>query len=151
MRRFSQLLAILIMAAVFLVAGGDTVRAESGHQFFGSALTGSAAVVDGELAHNGAIIAGFDQDGNLFGVSPICKGVWVIELSDPRSVKPVHFSITTGNDGSTFSEDIFPIHGIFRGGRITEVALVLQSGGSDPVKVPGLDCRVSSDLHGNPS
>ena len=105
--------------ALGLVAGALAQAPPSvPNQFFGSASTGSGALVDAEAAADGATVTAWDQDGNSAGTAVIADGTWAISVN-PDDADSVSFSI----DGSSLS-DSFDV----TQGDLTEVALDLTTG-----------------------
>ena len=94
------------------------------HQFFGSQETGSAALLDSEIAADGATVTAWDQDGESAGSATIADSTWMIQV--PPSASSVTFSI----DGSSQSASESVSSGV-----LTEVALDLTSG--DGMMEPG--------------
>jgi hypothetical protein len=122
--------AVVAAAAVSLALVGTALAQGAPpvppHKFFGSDETGSAALLDGEAAADGAVVTATDQDGAEAGTSEIANGTWVIDVDS--SVSSVSFSI----DGSGAS-DSFDISS----GSFSEVTLDLSAGGGGGGTTPG--------------
>ena len=88
------------------------------HQFFGSAGTGSGALLDGEPAADGAAVTAWNADtGDAVGTGTIADGTWLVQV-EADAASSVVFSIDGGS-----TSDPFPIVS----GDLTEVALDLES------------------------
>ena len=113
--------------ALGLVAGALAQAPPSvPHQFFGSASTGSGALVDAEAAADGATVTAWNQDGDSAGTAVIADGTWAIQVS-PDDADSVTFSI----DGSSQSDAITVAQGA-----LTEVALDLTTAPAPPPPPP---------------
>ena len=113
-------LTLALVASAFAQEAPPTVP----HQFYGSAETGSAALLDGEIAADGATVTAWDQDGESAGsatIGDIADSTWMIQV--PATASSVTFSI----DGSSQSESFAVTSGM-----LTPVALDLTSGMAMP-------------------
>ncbi len=86
-------------------------------QFFGSANSGSGAILDGAAADDGSVVTAWNQDDENVGEGTIGDGEWVIGVDSDRATS-VTFSI--GASGQSGSYDVV-------GGGVTEVALDLTT------------------------
>ena len=118
-------LAVVSAAALTLALVANAFAQEAPpvppHQFFGSQETGSVALLDGEIAADGATVTAWDQDGEAVGSATIENSTWMIQV--PPSAGSVTFSI----DGSSQSAP----ESVSSGG-LTEIALDLTSGMAMP-------------------
>ena len=98
------------------------------HQFFGSADTGSGAILDGAAAPDGATVNAVNEAGEAVGSGTIANGTWLIQV-DPAAATSVTFNINGGSASASF-----PV----TSGDLTEVALDLTSTGAPaPPPAPG--------------
>lgn len=96
------------------------------HQFFGSADTGSGAILDGTAAADGSVVTAWNEAGEAVGTATVENGTWLLQV-DPATATSVTFSI----DGGSQSE-AFPV----TSGDLTEVALDLTSTAAPPAAPP---------------
>ncbi len=122
--------AVVAAAAVSLALVGTALAQGAPpvppHKFFGSAETGSEALVDGSAAADGTTVTATDQDGEMAGSSDIANGTWVIDVDS--SAMSVTF--TVGDSGASASFDV-------SSGSFTEVTLDLSTGGGGGGSTPG--------------
>ena len=96
------------------------------HQFFGSAGTGSAALVDGAAAADGAVVTAWNQDGESVGTATLADGTWLLAV-DGADASSVTFSI----DGSAQTPS-FPV----TSGDLTEVTIDVTAAMAAPDALP---------------
>ncbi len=142
-----RVFAVMVAAAVSLAIVGTALAQGAPpvppHKFFGSADTGSAAVLDGEEAADGAEVTAWNQDGDAVGSSVITNGTWVIDVDTTMATS---VSFTIGDSSASGSHDI-------TSGSFDEVSLDLSSGAapSDDGAPSGLPNTGSGGLAGNGS
>ena len=114
--------AVVAAAAVSLALVGTALAQGAPpvppHKFFGSAETGSEALVDGSAAADGTTVTAWDQDGASAGTSDIANGTWVIDVDSSAS----SVTFTVGDSGQSGSFDV-------SSGSFSEVTLDLATGG----------------------
>lgn len=124
--------ALVTLMALFALLGTKIAQGQGGsddipHQFFGSADSGSVALLDGQQAADGLLVTAWNAAENQVGSAVIQNGTWLIDIS-PQSASVVRFKIGTSNFSDT--------HVVVSEG-FTEVALDLQSQpGTDPPPPP---------------
>ncbi len=140
------LVALAVMGA--MAFGLSTASAQPPppppHAFYGDLENGSPATLDGKDIRSGGVVSALNVGGDIVGASPICQGVWFIQV-DPGSATSVRFIISAR--GSYSEESVsFP----WVSGEIEEVDLDLASVGQakDGPPTDGLNC--SSDPMGPP-
>ena len=111
----------VVSAAAVAVAMATSAFAQAPpappHQFFGSADTGSGAILDGAAAADGATVTAWNEDGEAVGTAAIEAGTWLIQV-DSAVASSVTFNIDGGSQSAAF-----PV----TSGDLTEVALDLSS------------------------
>ena len=146
MTRAWRMFAVVAAAAVSLALVGTALAQGAPpvppHKFFGSDETGSAAMLDGEAAADGAVVAAWDQDGEAAGTSEIANGTWVIDVD--ASATSVSFTIDGSGAGDSFDVS---------SGSFSEVTLDLSSGGGGGTTTPptGLPSTGTGGLAGSGS
>ena len=95
------------------------------HQFFGSAGTGSAALVDGAAAADGAVVTAWNQDGESVGTATLADGTWLLAVEADAS------SVTFSIDGSAQTPS-FPV----TSGDLTEVTIDVTAAMAAPAALP---------------
>ena len=118
MRRvaFVFLIALLTLLPLTLAA-----QALPPHKFFGSASTGSPALLNGGPAADGATVIAVNQDGRAVGRGLVTNGTWAVDV-DPLSAQTVYFVIGASSGSA--------LHAVESGG-FTEVALSLSASDSN--------------------
>ena len=111
----------VVSAAAVAVAMATSAFAQAPpappHQFFGSADTGSGAILDGAAAADGATVTAWNEAGQAVGTAAIEAGTWLIQV-DSAVASSVTFNIDGGSQSAAF-----PV----TSGDLTEVALDLSS------------------------
>ena len=107
-------LAVVSAAALTLALVANAFAQEAPpvppHLFYGSAETGSAALLDGEIAADGATVTAWDQDGESVGSMTIEDSTWMIQV--PPSAGSVTFSIDGSSQSAPFGVGFErPAHG----------------------------------------
>ena len=114
-------MVLVVTAAALALAIAASAFAQSPptppHQFYGSAETGTGAILDGEAAPDGSVVTASNQDGENVGETAIEAGSWLIAV-DPADADTVTFTI--GDSGQSGSYDVVS-------GDQTEVALNLTT------------------------
>ena len=85
----------VMTAAAFALAIAGSAFAQvplPPHQFFGSAASGSGAMLDGEAVADGTTITAWNQDGDMVGSDEVAGATWVIQI-DPADADSVVFTI----------------------------------------------------------
>lgn len=121
--RWTAVLSAAAVAVALATSAFAQAPPSPPHQFFGSADTGSGAILDGAAAADGSVVTAWNEAGEAVGTGTIENGTWLIQV-DPAVASSVTFSI----DGGSQSE-AFPV----TSGDLTEVALdVSATGGAEP-------------------
>lgn len=123
MTRIWRVLTVVAAAAVSLAIIG-TALAQSAppvppHKFYGSSDTGSAAVLDGAAAADGAVVTAWNESGTSVGTSTVAAGTWVIDV-DASAASSVTFTI--GGSAASASNAV-------TSGSFSEITLDLSTGG----------------------
>ena len=133
MTKMWRMLTVVAAAAVSLAIIG-TALAQSAppvppHKFYGSSDTGSAAVLDGAAAADGAVVTAWNESGTSVGTSTIAAGTWVIDV-DASAASSVTFTI--GGSAASASNAV-------TSGSFSEITLDLSTGGAAAPAAPASD------------
>ena len=129
MTRMWRVLTVVAAAAVSLAIIGTALASAPPvppHKFYGSSDTGSAAVLDGAAAADGAVVTAWNESGTSVGTSTIAAGTWVIDV-DASAASSVTFTI--GGSAASASNTV-------TSGSFSEITLDLSTGGAAAPAAP---------------